>query len=72
MAFEKLKDDISLLLTEMQNEPQDAREIYLALKEKLGELKAYGMPPPDDLVKLVQELEKEFADEAEPESEASS
>jgi hypothetical protein len=63
MAFEHLKTEISLLLTEMQNEPEDAHEIYLALREKLGELKATGMPLPDDLVKLEKELEEEFASE---------
>lgn len=60
MAFDKLKMDISILLTEMQNEPEDRHEIYLALREKLGELKAFGMPLPEDLVTLEQELEKEF------------
>lgn len=61
MAFDKLKMDISLLLTEMQNEPEDRHEIYLTLKEKLNELKAFGMPLPDDLVKLEHALEAEFA-----------
>lgn len=61
MAFEKLKMDISILLTEMQNEPKDRHEIYLALREKLGELKAFGMPLPEDLVTLERELEEEFA-----------
>lgn len=61
MAFEKLKMDISVLLTQMQNEPEDGHEIYLTLREKLAELKAFGMPLPDDLVKLEHDLEKEFA-----------
>lgn len=64
MAFDKLKDDISILLTEMQNEPQDVREIHLALKEKLNELKAFGMPLPDDLVKLEQDLDRELTADA--------
>lgn len=63
MAFDKLKMDISILLTEMQNEPEDRHEIYLVLREKLNELKACGMPLPEDLVTLEQELEKEFAAE---------
>ncbi len=63
MAFDKLKMDISLLLTEMQNEPEDRHEIYLQLREKLGELKAFGMPLPDDLVKLEAALAAEFASE---------
>lgn len=61
MAFEKLKMDISMLLTEMQNEPEDRHEIYMQLHEKLNEMKAFGMPLPDDLVKLEAALEAEFA-----------
>lgn len=63
MAFDDLKMKISLLLTAMQNEPEDRHELYLQLREKLSELKAVGMPLPDDLVILEQELENEFASE---------
>ena len=63
MAFDKLKMDISLLLTQMQNEPEDRHELYLQLKEKLSALKAFGMPLPDDLVKMERDLEDEFASE---------
>ena len=63
MAFEQLKMQISLLLTEMQNEPEDRHEIYLQLREKLNELKAVGMPLPEDLVNMQRELEAEFASE---------
>ena len=63
MAFDQLKMQISLLLTEMQNEPEDRHELYLQLREKLNELKAVGMPLPDDLVKMEKELEEEFASE---------
>ena len=68
MAFEQLKMDISILLTQMQNEPEDRHEIYLVLMEKLNELKAFGMPLPDDLVKLERELESEFAGETKDEA----
>lgn len=61
MAFEQLKLQISLLLSQMQNEPEDRHEIYLQLHEKLNEMKAFGMPLPDDLVKLEHDLEAEFA-----------
>ncbi len=63
MAFDQLKMQISLLLTEMQNEPEDRHEIYLQLHEKLNEMKAFGMPLPEDLVKLEQDLEAEFKGE---------
>lgn len=63
MSFDKLKTDISFLLTAMQNEPEDAHEIYLQIQEKLNELKAFGMPLPEDLVALEAKLEAEFAAE---------
>jgi hypothetical protein len=61
MAFEAIKAEIGLLFTRMQNEPEDRHELYLQLMEKLNELKAYGMPVPDDLKRLETELEAEFA-----------
>ena len=61
MAFDQLKMQISLLLTQMQNEPEDRHEIYLQLHEKLNEMKAFGMPLPDDLVKMEKDLEAEFS-----------
>ena len=64
MSFDKLKTDVSYLLTLMQNEPEDPHEIYLQLREKLDELKAFGMPLPEDLVRLEASLEAEFAQAA--------
>lgn len=61
MPFDKLKTDISYLLTEMQNEPADPHELYIQIKDKLNELKAFGMPLPEDLVKMESALEAEFA-----------
>jgi hypothetical protein len=63
MAFEEVKAEIGLLLTRMQNEPEDRHELYLQLMEKLNELKAYGMPIPQDLADLEAALESEFAEE---------
>jgi hypothetical protein len=61
MAFEDVKAEIGLLLARMQNEPQDAHELYLQLMEKLNELRAYGMPVPEDLEKLEAALSEEFS-----------
>ncbi|MBS0232835.1 MAG: hypothetical protein JSR99_05055 [Proteobacteria bacterium] len=61
MAFDQIKLEIEQLLTDMQNQPQDKHEIYLSLVEKLNQLKATGMPLPEDLVTLERELEEEFA-----------
>lgn len=64
MAFEDVKAEIGLLLTRMQNEPEDRHELYLQLTEKLNELKAYGMPIPQDLQDLEDALSEEFSEEA--------
>lgn len=61
MAFENVQAEIGILMTRMQNEPEDRHELYLQLMEKLSELKAYGMPLPPDLVELEKALEAEFA-----------
>ncbi|HWK37737.1 MAG TPA: hypothetical protein VNR88_02370 [Hyphomicrobium sp.] len=63
MAFDDVKAELGILLTRMQNEPQDRHELYLQLMEKLNELRAYGMPLPADLVALEKGLGEEFAAE---------
>ncbi|HXG78040.1 MAG TPA: hypothetical protein VNJ31_01705 [Methyloceanibacter sp.] len=65
MAFEDLKAELALLLNQMENQPEDRHELYLQIREKLNEMRAFGMPLPDDLVRLERELEAEFrAEEA--------
>lgn len=63
MAFDDVKAELGILLTRMQNEPHDKHELYLQLMEKLNELKAFGMPLPQDLVEMEKALEAEFASE---------
>jgi len=60
MAFEDVKAEIGLLLTRMQNEPEDPHELYLQVMEKLNELRAYGLPVPQDLQDLEAALAAEF------------
>ena len=60
MAFEHLQSELGLLITRMQNEPHDRHELYLVVRQKLNEIKAYGMPLPDDLVQFERQLETEF------------
>ena len=52
MAFDDIQAEVGLLLTRMQNEPDDRHELYLQIMQKLNELRAYGMPLPEDLVQL--------------------
>jgi hypothetical protein len=61
MDFEDVKAEIGILLNDMQNQAEDRHELYLQLMEKLNEMKAFGMPLPDDLVALEKSLEAEFA-----------
>jgi len=60
MAFEALKAELALLLNQMENQPEDRHELYLQIREKLNEMRAFGMPLPGDLVRLERELEAEF------------
>ncbi len=60
MAFESILAEISLLIGDMQNKPEDKHELYLALRGKLSEMRAMGMSVPDDLIRLEKELEAEF------------
>jgi predicted nucleic acid-binding Zn-ribbon protein len=64
MAFENLMAQISLLVTQMENQPEDKHELYLQLRERLNEIRSTGMPLPEDLVRLEEELEAEFAGRA--------
>ena len=61
MDLDDFKAELGILMTRMQNEPEDRHELYLVVMEKLNELKAFGMPLPEDLVKLEAALEAEFA-----------
>jgi hypothetical protein len=63
MAFEDKEAEIGLLLTRMQNEPENRHELYQLIVQQLNELKAYGMPLPEDLVRLEKGLEAEFAED---------
>ncbi len=67
MALEAFQAQISLLLEEMVNQPQDEHEIQEQLREKLREMRAMGLPLPDDLV----ELEKRLDDDLDVEEEDS-
>lgn len=60
MAFEAIKAEIDLLLADMVNQPQDAREIREQLREKLNELRAMGLPLPADLVALEARLDADL------------
>jgi hypothetical protein len=68
MAFDDLIAEIERLVSEMEIRPQDRHEIYLALHGKLNEIRAMGMPIPDDLVRFERELEADFTADGHGES----
>lgn len=57
MDADELIVSINLLAQQMEHEPDDLHEIHFKLREMLSELKATGMPLPDDLVRLERLLE---------------
>ncbi len=60
MAFEELKAQIATLLEGLEDQPEDPRELYEMIREKLEQLKAMGLPLPADLVELEKRLETDF------------
>ena len=65
MAFKDKEAELGFLLTQMQDEPEDWHELYEQIRQKLNEMKALGMPLPQDLVQFEHDLEAEFAQEKE-------
>ena len=66
MAFEDLKAELALLINQMENQAEDRHELYLQIREKLNEMRAFGMPVPEDLEKFEAELEAQFQAEQKP------
>jgi len=52
--------ELNRIAREIVDRPGDRHELYLRLREKLNELRAMGMPAPEDLVRLEHKLEREF------------
>ncbi len=61
MSFENLKAGIAMLMDQMSETPEDAHQMQELLREKLSELRGYGLPLPQDLVELEQKLEADLA-----------
>ena len=58
MDLQELLDGISLLVQQLEGEPDDVHEVHFKLRELLNELKATGMPLPPDLVELDAKLDE--------------
>jgi hypothetical protein len=48
---------INMLVAQMESRPGDLHEVHIKLRETLDQLRATGMPLPDDLVELERRLE---------------
>ncbi len=60
MELDQLEAELALLVNEMQTATKGRHELYLGLRAKMNELRAYNMPLPDDIKTLIAGLEKEF------------
>ena len=60
MALEELQSQISLLVSQINNQPEDVHELYEQLHQKLNELRLTGQPLPQDLIDLEKRMLKEF------------
>jgi len=65
MDRKELEAALSLWLTEMDGEIADRHETFQRLESILGQMRAMGMPIPQDLADLESELAEEFAVEGE-------
>ena len=68
MAFEQQRAEIDLLLEQTRDVPEDKHELYELVRQKFGEMRAVGMPLPQDLIELEAALEADFASDMRPET----
>ena len=64
MTGEDIEAAINELVQELEGELGDRREVFLRFKQMLGQLRAMGLPVPDDLARLERDLEQALTDEA--------
>ena len=60
MAFEEFRLQLAMLMDEIARNPSDAHELQENLREKLTEMRALGLPLPEDLVGLEEYLEEDL------------
>ncbi len=60
MALEELQAQINLLVSQINNQPEDVHELYELLHQKLNELRLTGQPLPQDLLDLEKRMLEEF------------
>ena len=60
MALEALEAQINLL-TAVEENPEDMHELHELIRQKLSQIRALGLPLPDDLVELERRLGQDEA-----------
>lgn len=60
MDRDEIEAALSLLLDDMEGEWGDRHEIFLRIQQTLEQMRAMGMPLPEDLVRMEEELAAEF------------
>lgn len=62
MAYDEQEFEaaISLLIDQMEGDQGDRHEIWLRLQTLISQLRATGMPVPDDLKRMEADLKAEF------------
>lgn len=64
LNIQEIEAALMELLGEMEGEIGDSHEFYLRLRQMLDSMRATGMPVPEDLAKLEQDLSAEFKSDA--------
>lgn len=60
MNEQELEVALSLLLEDMEDQGTDSHEIFVRLDQLFNSMRALGMPLPEDLVRLHEELAEGF------------
>lgn len=63
MEEKEFEISLQLALEQMESQPEDVHEAEFKVKQLLDEMRATGMPVPDDLKELVEYLDRKFAAE---------
>ena len=63
MAFEELRSGLALLMDEIEKRPEDRHVLQEELREKIEAMRALGLPVPTDLLRFLDQLEQEEADD---------
>jgi hypothetical protein len=60
VALSDIENEIAHLLQLMTNQPADVHELAQQIRDKISTLRAEGLPVPQDLLDLEEQLEREY------------